>query len=125
MPYKKLNIVWQRLMIGGSTCPRCGGTEKELEKAVKALKSKGITVEFSKKKINKKEFDENTEKSNKIIINGKALESWLAAKTGSSTCCDTCGDSDCRTVEYRDKLYETIPKEIIIKAALIAVKKKE
>lgn len=112
-------------MIGGSTCPRCGKTEQELEKAVKALKSKGITVEFSKKKISKKEFDRNTRKSNKIIINGKTLESWLTAKTGSSSCCDTCGDADCRTVEYRGKLYETIPKEIIIKAALIAEKKKE
>jgi hypothetical protein len=37
---KVLEIKWQRLLIdeSGQTCPKCGSTEKELDKAVSALK---------------------------------------------------------------------------------------
>ncbi|MEM4229693.1 MAG: DUF2703 domain-containing protein [Thermoproteota archaeon] len=35
---RMLKIEWQRLISDGKTCPRCGLTEKELEKAVSTLK---------------------------------------------------------------------------------------
>lgn len=122
---KILKIEWQRLVINKDTCPRCGGTEKELEKAIKKLKGQDLVVEFSKKQISKDEFDKNPQESNKIIINGKPLEEWLTAKTGRSCCCDACGDEECRTLEIDQQVYETIPMELIVKAALIALKKGE
>ena len=35
---KSLKIIWQRLVSDGQTCPRCGATEQELEKAFNTLK---------------------------------------------------------------------------------------
>ena len=35
---KTLKIKWQRLIFNEQTCPRCGSTEKEVEKAVSILK---------------------------------------------------------------------------------------
>ena len=124
MSKNALKIEWQRLIIEDETCPRCGGTEQELEKAVKELESLKINVELSKRQISKEEFDKNPQESNRIIIDGKSLEELLSAKTGSSCCCDACGDADCRTVEYNDKVYETVPAELIVEAALRAAKKR-
>lgn len=120
---KRIKIEWQRLIIDQATCPRCGGTEQEIETAVKGLKRKGIAVKLSKKEISKAEFDKNPQESNRILINGRTIEDWLTAKTGSSCCCDACGDAECRTVEVNEQVYETIPAELIVKAALEALKK--
>jgi uncharacterized protein DUF2703 len=38
----------------------------------------------------------------------------------SSRCSSVCGDSQCRTVEIEDTIFEAIPQELLIKAALIA-----
>ncbi|MBL7156519.1 MAG: DUF2703 domain-containing protein, partial [Candidatus Omnitrophica bacterium] len=35
---RTLTIKWQRLLSEGETCPRCGSTEKEVEKAVSMLR---------------------------------------------------------------------------------------
>jgi len=120
-----LVIEWQRLLDEkNSTCPRCGSTEHEVEKAVQHLKQvltpEGIAVDLMKKAIDPKTFKKDVLQSNKIMIAGKSLEEWLGAATGQSTCCEVCGDAECRTVEYANQTHETIPADLIIKAALLA-----
>lgn len=119
---KNLTIVWRRLISEGSTCPRCGSTEDELDKAVIQLKEKlnplGIEVILQKEEITLEEFKKDPLKSNQILLNGQLLDDIINAKTGKSQCCDVCGDEKCRTVEVGDKLYEIIPVEIIVKATL-------
>lgn len=122
---KKLNIVWQRLVINDKTCSRCGSTGKNLESAVKKLKKAlaplNMTVDLKKKKIGKAAFKKDPAQSNLIRINGKTIEHWLGAHTGHSSCCGPCGDDECRTVKVAAKVYETIPENLILKACLIAV----
>src|SRR5512139_404190 len=99
---KELIISWQRLLIEGETCPRCGTTEAEVEKAVASLTSAlaplGVKVILEKKSLAVEEFKRDTLQSNMIRLNGRLLEEWLGAKAGKSQCCDVCGPNDCRTV---------------------------
>jgi len=120
---KKIKIEWQRLIIEKETCPRCGSTEQELGKAIKALRKLGIEVELKKKEIGQAAFKRHPQESNKIMIAGKPMEYWLNAKTSKSPCCSVCGDNECRTIELKDKAYETIPADLIVKAALAALQK--
>lgn len=120
---KKIKIEWQRLIIDEKTCPRCGGTGEELEKAVKSLKDQGIIVDLKKKKMSKEEFKKNPQESNRIMINDYPLEYWISGQTGKSPCCSACGDNECRTVEVNQDVYETVPAEIIVKASLEALRK--
>jgi small redox-active disulfide protein 2 len=123
---KRLIIEWQRLLDEQKqTCPRCGSTEQEVEKAVqelnRLLKQSDIVVNLTKKAIDPVSFKKDALQSNKILIAGKTLEDWLEAKTGQSKCCETCGDAECRTVEYAEETHEAIPAELVARAGLIAV----
>lgn len=122
---KSLVISWQRLISNGSTCPRCGTTENELDKAVSQLKERlqpqGIEVSLKKEELTFEEFKQNSLKSNKITFNNQLLEDLLDAKTGHSKCCDVCGDEECRTVETSEKNYEIIPAELIVEAGIRAI----
>jgi len=121
---KLLKIKWRRLVSGGKTCPRCGSTEKELEKAVSALKESlsplGIKVALEKGKLSVAEFKRNPMRSNQILINKTPLEELVSGKAGQSPCCDVCGPSRCRTVELGGRAYETISAKLIIRAGLVA-----
>lgn len=120
----KLIISWQRLVSEGDTCPRCGSTEDELDKAVEQLNKifspLGITVELQKIELTLEEFKREPIKSNTIRFNGIALEDLIEAKTGKSQCCDVCGNEECRTLEVGGQSLEIIPADIIIKAGMIA-----
>ena len=89
---KILNIKWQRLVTERETCPRCGNTEQELDKAIGKLKQAllplGIDVSLEKEKLNISEFKQEPLQSNRIWINGQ--------------------------------IYETIPSDLIIQAGLAA-----
>jgi hypothetical protein len=106
------------------TCPRCGSTEQEAEKAVQELNQllnqSEIAVNLVKKAIDPVSFKKDVLQSNKILIAGKTLEEWVRAKTGQSKCCETCGDAECRTVEYADETHEAIPADLIVRAGLVA-----
>ncbi len=120
-----LVIEWQRLLDERKeTCPRCGSTEQEVEKAVRELDrlltTSDITVNLIKKSIDPETFKKDALQSNKILIAGKTLEEWLGATTGQSRCCEVCGDSECRTVEYGGDTHEAIPAEMIIRAGITA-----
>ena len=121
---KTLKIQWQRLMVEDATCPRCGATEQEVDKAFASLKKSlnplGIKVDLEKKVVDLAAFKKNPSQSNLIMIGKKSLEDWLKARTGESSCCGPCGDTECRTIEAQGKIYETIPAELIIKAGLMA-----
>ena len=122
---KTIVIEWQRLLDEQKqTCPRCGSTEEEVEKAVqelnRLLKQSEIVVNLVKKAIDPASFQKDVLQSNKILIAGKTLEEWLGAKTGQSKCCETCGDAECRTVEYADETHEAIPADLIVRAGLAA-----
>ena len=119
---KILIINWQRLVDGGSTCPRCGSTEEELDKAVdqlqEKLKSLDINVVLDKAELSVDEFKKDPVKSNLILFNGIPLEDIINAKVGKSQCCDVCGDEECRTVEIKGETFEIIPAEMIVRAGL-------
>lgn len=122
---KTLVVEWQRLLDEQTqTCPRCGSTEQEVEKAVqelnRLLNPSGIVASLSKKAIDPESFKRDVLQSNKIMIAGKTLEEWLGANTGQSKCCETCGDAECRTVEYADETHEAIPADLIVRSGLIA-----
>jgi hypothetical protein len=120
-----IKIQWQRLLQQGETCPRCSSTEQELNDALTILKpilnQQHIEIVLEKKTITPAEFHQNPQASNLILINHRPLESYLGAKTGTSPCCDVCGTEQCRTVELNNRIYETIPAEIIVQAVLNAV----
>lgn len=124
---KTLKIRWQRLVIKGETCPRCGATEKEMEKAFQTLEQSlaplGIKVALEKQELDHSEFQKDPLQSNRIWIDGRSLEEWLGLKVGQNPCCKTCGDADCRTLEMAGQVYETIPADLVIKAGVMAASK--
>lgn len=121
---KTLKIQWHRLMTDEQTCPRCGDTGKEVEKACHSLEQSlsplGINVVFGKHELTHGTFQQDPSKSNRILINGRLLEEWLGLKVGQSPCCGPCGDAECRTLVAPGQVYETIPADLIVKAGLLA-----
>jgi anti-sigma factor RsiW len=121
---RTLSIVWQRLVKEGETCARCGGTYAELQRAVRrlqeALRPLGIEPKLEAQEIDEARFTAAPSESNRIWIAGRPLEDWLGATIGSSRCCAACGDADCRTVELAGRSFETIPEDLIVRAALRA-----
>jgi len=126
---KVLTIKWQRFVNEkGQTCERCGSTEKELKKAFgalkKSLKGMGVKVVLQKETLTSAEFAGNASESNRIWLDGRTLEEWLNAEVGMSLCgfcCEELGDKvECRTIKVDGKTYETIPKDLIMRAGLLA-----
>ena len=125
---KTLKIVWQRLVDEhGQTCSRCGATEQELHKALrfltKSLLPLGIVFSLDTRALDRQEFDRDPTQSNRLWVDNKPLEQWLKAETGASSCCGPCDGAECRTLTVEGKTFETIPAELIIKAALLAVER--
>ena len=126
---KSLSIVWQRLVDSkGQTCDRCGATYKELKQAIKKLETSleplGIEPIIEIREIDSARFANDPSQSNRIWIDDKPLEEWLSAGVSSSRCCNVCGDSECRTIELDNEVFEAIPAELILKAGLLAAAKK-
>ena len=122
---KPLRIVWQRLVSAeGQTCDRCGATYDGLQRATAKLKAAlsplGVEPTLETKEIDEGSFKADPSLSNQIWIADRPLEEWLAGTTGSSRCCSVCGDSECRTIEVGGTVFEAIPEELILKAALVA-----
>lgn len=126
---KTLPIVWQRLVSSaGTTCPRCHGTEAEIQRAFEhlkyALEPLGVAPTLEMRELDQATFESSPTESNRIWIAGRPLEDWLEGKAGNSQCCDECGDNDCRTVEVGDEAYEVIPEQLLVRAGLIAATSK-
>lgn len=122
---RSLPIVWQRLVdSSGQTCDRCGATYEGLKQAVEKLEEILRPLEIEPtveiREIDRDSFTKEPNQSNRIWIAGKPIEEWLSANVSSSTCCTVCGDSECRTIEMGNDVFEAIPPELILQAALIA-----
>lgn len=125
---KILPILWQRLVNDqGNTCPRCAGTGDEVLQAVQRLKQLlqplGVEPRLETREIGEADFRARPLDSNAILIDGRPIEDWLGGQTGSSRCCDACGNSDCRTVEVAGKTHEVVPAELLVRAGIIAGKR--
>lgn len=121
----ELKIRWQRLVDDhGQTCDRCTGTGDEIQTAAEILREAlaplGIAVVAEMKKINMSEFMSAPLESNRVWIGNKPIEEWLRAEVGQSQCCGSCGEHECRTVSIGDQRYEVIPRELVLKAGLMA-----
>ena len=124
IPMEVLKIRWQRLVFQGQTCPRCAETEEQVDKAFQILKQclapLGIGVTLDKKVLTPETFARHVMESNRIWIGERPLEEWLEGRVGQSLCCGPCGETECRTVEVGERIYETISSRLILKAGLIA-----
>ena len=128
---KTLTITWQRLVgESGDTCQRCGLTQKEVQKAFHILKQSfaplGIELALQEKSLDPATFTQDVSQSNRIWLGGRPLEDWVDAGVGKSVCgsCPVeagCADNvECRTIKLAGRIYETIPADLIIRAALLA-----
>jgi len=126
---KKLKIDF--LYLDLSTCERCGATDKVLDDALDELKPelRGAEVIVKKTKIKNDEEAKKYDfvRSPTIRINGVDIEKILTGKLDvkdnyCESCASICGEScsestgggtQCRTVEYKGKIYEAVPKEMI------------
>ena len=124
---KTLKIKWQRLVVQGEQCPRCNAIERELEKGFQSLKQSlaplGTNVILEKKELDIETHYEDVLESNRIWIGERAIEEWLNAKVGQNLCRGSCCDTEIRTLEVGDKIYENISAEMIVKAGLMAASK--
>lgn len=122
---KTLPILWQRLVSPeGRTCDRCQATHAQITEAMavlrRALEPLGMVPVLEVGTLDRTSFAAAPSESNRIWIAGRPMEEWLGAGVGSSRCCSVCGESECRTVEVGGVSYETVPAQIIVKAALLA-----
>lgn len=122
---RTLEIEWQRLVSdSGGTCPRCAGTEAQVEQArdtlAAALAPLGITVTLTTRALDDSAFRADPAESNRIWVDGRPLEQWLGATVGASQCCDECGDEECRTVSMDGTVHEVVPADAIVRAGLLA-----
>ena len=122
---KSLPIIWQRLVTpDGKTCDRCDATFQELQRGVKklteALRPLGIQPTLEAKEIDERSFRDNPSESNRIWIAGRSMEEWLKGRVGASRCCSVCGESECRTVQVGETVFEAIPEKLFLQAALVA-----
>jgi len=122
---RPLPILWQRLVSPeGKTCDRCSATYQEMERAIARLRQSlqplDIEPRLEIREIDERSFKANPSESNRIWIAGRPMEEWLNASVGSSSCCSVCGTAECRTVEVDGTIFETIPQNLFLKAALVA-----
>ena len=85
-----------------------------------ALRPLGMKPVLETRAIDPADFKGMPSESNRIWIAGRSIEDWLNASVGKSTCCAACGGADCRTLEIGNETFETIPEQLILKAALLA-----
>jgi hypothetical protein len=119
-----LPIVWQRLVSGGETCPRCSTTQAAVEHAVaeltEVLRPLNIQPTLETVALDQDTFDEAPTESNRIWIAGRPLEEWVGAEVSGSQCCSVCGTNNCRALEIDGATYEAVPESLIIKAGRAA-----
>lgn len=122
---RELRIRWQRLVDeNGQTCNRCAGTGNEVQTAVEllheALAPLGIIVVAEMGELSTDAFLQAPLESNRLWIADRPLEKWLKADVGQSQCCGSCGEHECRTVTVGKQKFEVIPKELVLRAGLLA-----
>jgi hypothetical protein len=123
----ELVVLWQRLVVGGATCERCGDTGDAVRRAVAALDQEfapqGVAVRLEEKALPPFAVAE----SNRVFFNGEPLEDLLGAKAGMShcqSCCEMLGQqTDCRTLIVDGQGHEALSEELIVRAGRIAAER--
>lgn len=118
----RLEIVWQRLTVGGATCERCGDTGRSVREAAaeldRLLAPRGIAVRLEEKALPPFAVAE----SNRVFLNGRALEDILGAEVllnGCPSCGELLGaETDCRALRLDGRVYEALPRELVVRAGL-------
>jgi hypothetical protein len=125
---KELVIEWQHIGADVSnTCERCAATGTSLHQVLKDLRpyfeQQNIHVKVKETVLPPGMLPD----SNRILINGKALEDYLAHAQVKQIPCCSCAcivgrDSvECRAIETPEGLYEALPsdliRQIIVKAS--------
>lgn len=126
-PHRELVTRWQRVVVGASTCERCGDTGESVRKAAARLAGElapqGVVVRVEEKALPPFAVAE----SNRVFFNGEPLEVLLGAKAGMShcqSCCDLLGQQpDCRTLILGGQEHEALPEEQILRAGHIAAQR--
>ena len=85
-----------------------------------ALEPLGVRPVLEMREIDPATFLQQPDQSNRIWVGGRPLEDWLGARSGSSQCCDACGDAECRTLEIDGTSHEVVPEALLVRAGLIA-----
>ena len=117
---KELVIEWQHVGADISTsCERCAATGTSLQQVLKDLKpyfkQKNIHVNVKETVLPPEKLPD----SNRILINGKALEDYLAHAQVKQTPCCSCAcivgqDSvECRAIDTPEGLFEALPSDLI------------
>lgn len=124
-PRATLTIRWKRLVLGKDkkTAPRHAATEQAVDLAFvtlqKSLAPLGVEVSLQKADVSEERFKQDPLLSNRLWINGAALEMYLPkAKTGKVV--DKKSGVAFRTVEFAGKSFRDIPADMIVQAGLIA-----
>ncbi|MCM2465116.1 putative zinc-binding protein [Methanoculleus oceani] len=110
-----------------NTCERCGETGRAvmdvIEEIRPILEEGGVAVRVVETILTNEEIGE----SNSILFNGVPLEDLIEGMEVTTTPCASCAcitgqdDAACRAVEYNGERYESIPPELIARAALRAL----
>lgn len=124
---RTLRIEWQHVGADVSnTCERCSATGTTLLQVLQDLKHyftrNNIRLDFKETVLTPEQLPD----SNRILINGKAFEDYLAGSRIVQTPCCSCEcivgkeSVECRAIETPEGLYESIPAELmrrVIRAA--------
>ena len=117
---KELVIEWQHIAANVSdTCERCAATGTTLHQVLKDLRpyfaQKNIHVDFRETVLPPDQLPD----SNRILINGKALEDYLPDARIRQTPCCSCAcvvgkeSVECRAIETPEGLFEALPSDLI------------
>lgn len=121
-----LSIEWRHLDVEGETCLRCSETGKTvqmvIEDLIRELEPKGVRISFLETKLPESQVAQ----SNLILFNDMALEDLVPEMKISDNYCESCScltgkETYCRTIEYKGKVYEEVPEEVIRQAAFKAI----
>lgn len=117
---RRIIVEWQHLVENDLTCQRCSSTEINLTEAMKLLNKELIHKNITLKLVETKLSCDDIKLSNRILIDGKAIEDILDLKVAYSycqTCSTLIGHSTCcRTILYHENEYEEVPVVAIIEA---------
>lgn len=119
-----LKIRWKRVVdTSGRTASIHAAAETEIVAAYKSLKTSleplGVEVVLQKAEMSQEQFNQNPLNSNRIWLNGKALEMYLPeTKTGQIQ--DANSRVLFRTVSFGGKSFKEVPAKMIEHAGLIA-----
>ena len=118
---KQLTVEWQRLVENGDTCDRCQVTGDILHDTIERLnrecQARGWEIRLTETALG----PESIANSNRILVDGKPLETFLPGAKNATNHCRSCSEmigtqTQCRTLEWAGGSHETIPESLLRRA---------